>query len=421
MDQELFNPQSSSVSSSRIIYTPSTFARTSLLHLQEVGSLHAVHPHVSQRSDLVSFLCFVVLSGEGELSYEGQTYQLSEGDCVFINCRKAYSHSTSDNLWSLQWCHFYAPSLPAVYEKYKERGGQPVFHPADIKSFTTLLTDIYDLASSSDYIRDMRINEKLGSLLTLLMEQSWHPESVTISRKRLELAAVKEYLDERFTEKIMLEELAEKFFINKFYLSKIFRETYGTTVNNYLIAKRITRANQSKGVQKAMVKPIIIETQRFEDFRGWLSVSAEGFHVAQTNQGFSKRAGTLRGLHFQEGDHAQAKLVSCLHGSIFNVAVDLRLGDTFGYAYGEFLSFENQKQMLIPRGFSHGYLTLEEDTLMQWCVDNDFYGTAAKVVRYDSEFNWQTNPWPVMEYILSEKDKSAKSLQELAQCGLIKS
>lgn len=71
MDQELFNPQSSSVSSSRIIYTPSTFARTSLLHLQEVGSLQAVHPHISQREDLVSFLCFIVLSGEGELKYEG--------------------------------------------------------------------------------------------------------------------------------------------------------------------------------------------------------------------------------------------------------------------------------------------------------------------------------------------------------------
>lgn len=95
MDQELFNPQSSSVSSSRIIYTPSTFARTSLLHLQEVGSLQAVHPHVSQREDLVSFLCFIVLSGEGELSYEEQTYQLGQGDCVFIDCRKAYSHSTS--------------------------------------------------------------------------------------------------------------------------------------------------------------------------------------------------------------------------------------------------------------------------------------------------------------------------------------
>ena len=261
MEQELFNPQSSSVSSSRIIYTPSTFARTSLLHLQEVGSLQAIHPHTSKRSDLVSFLCFVVLAGEGELSYEGQTYQLHSGDCVFIDCRKAYSHSTgysggegsndhttvenkSTNLWSLQWCHFYAPSLPAVYEKYKERGGRPVFHSEDIASFTSLLTDLYNLASSSDYIRDMRINEKLGSLLTLLMEQSWHPESVTVSRKRMELAAVKEYLDEHYTEKIMLEELAEKFFINKFYLSKIFKETYGTTVNNYLISKRITRAKQ---------------------------------------------------------------------------------------------------------------------------------------------------------------------------------
>ena len=173
-----------------------------------------------------------------------------------------------------------------------------------------------------------------------------------------------------------------------------------------------------------MVKPIIIETQRFEDFRGWLSVPVDkliDFHVVQINQGFSKKAGTLRGLHFQKGEYAQAKLVSCLHGSIFNVAVDLRPGDTFGYAYGEVLSFENQKQMLIPRGFAHGYLTLEDDTLMQWCVDNDFCAAAAKAVRYDSEFNWQTDPWPMMEYILAEKDKSAKSLQELAQCGLIKS
>ena len=75
MDQELFNPQSSSVMSSRILYTPSTFARTSLLHLQEVGSLQAVQPHTSTRTNLVSFLCFVVLSGTGELKYEGEEYE----------------------------------------------------------------------------------------------------------------------------------------------------------------------------------------------------------------------------------------------------------------------------------------------------------------------------------------------------------
>lgn len=82
MEQELFNPQSSSVSSSRIIYIQSTSARTSLLHLQKDGSLRALHPHTSKRSDLVSFRCFVALSGEGEIFYEGQNYQLGAGDCV---------------------------------------------------------------------------------------------------------------------------------------------------------------------------------------------------------------------------------------------------------------------------------------------------------------------------------------------------
>ena len=274
MDQELFNPQSSSVTSSRILYTPSTFARISLLHLQEVGSLQAIHPHTSTRTNLTSFLCFVVLSGNGTLTYEGTTYELSAGDCVFIDCRKAYSHSTGYNdntststcvnsmgtgekdaatsqstgtdshLWSLQWCHFYAPSLPAIYEKYKERGGSTVFHPDSLTSFTTILTSLYTLASSSDYIRDMRINESLSALLTLLMEQSWHPESKTVSRKRLELVEIKNYLDEHYTEKIVLDDLSEKYYINKYYLTKIFKETYGSTINGYIIAKRITRAKQ---------------------------------------------------------------------------------------------------------------------------------------------------------------------------------
>ena len=135
--QDLFSDNTPSVESERILYTPSTFARSSLLHLQEVGSLKAISAHTSSRKDLVSFLCFVVLDGCGELAYEGNTYFLKKGDCVFIDCRKAYSHRTGvadsadtekiNKLWSLQWCHFYAPFLPAVYEKYKERGEDQYF------------------------------------------------------------------------------------------------------------------------------------------------------------------------------------------------------------------------------------------------------------------------------------------------------
>ena len=129
--------------------------------------------------------------------------------------------------------------------------------------------------------------------------------------------------------------------------------------------------------------PIILTVPTFEDFRGYLAVPYDksiNFNVRQINQGYSKKEFTLRGLHFQEGEHAQAKLVSCLRGSIFNVAVDLHPGETFGHAYSAVLSFENRKQMLIPRGFAHGYLTLEDDTLMQWCVDNDFCAEAARAV-----------------------------------------
>lgn len=119
-----------------------------------------------------------------------------------------------------------------------------MFHPDDIRLFTDLLSELYDLSASSDYIRDMRINEKLSVLLTLLMEQSWHPESMTVNRKRVELLEVKSYLDEHYMEKIVLDDLSERFFINKFYMTRIFKETYGVTINNYLISKRITRSKQ---------------------------------------------------------------------------------------------------------------------------------------------------------------------------------
>lgn len=77
--QDLFSDNTPSVESERILYTPSTFARSSLLHLQEVGSLKAISAHTSSRKDLVSFLCFVVLDGCGELAYEGNTYFLKKG------------------------------------------------------------------------------------------------------------------------------------------------------------------------------------------------------------------------------------------------------------------------------------------------------------------------------------------------------
>lgn len=245
MHSNLFT-SSPSVQSSRILYTPSPFARSSLLHLQEVDSLTAIKPHTSKREKLQSYLCFMIEGGERELVYEGKKYDLKAGDVVFIDCRKAYSHSTGLNpnteLWSLRWCHFYGPSMPSIYAKYCERGGQPVIRGddmghgadsscgadvsrgADASQYATIFTDIYTLASSSDYIRDMRINGKLNDLLTFLMESSWHREAHTNAPKKMEISQVRSFLDEHYKEKLSLESVASHFFIDKHYLVRLFKE-----------------------------------------------------------------------------------------------------------------------------------------------------------------------------------------------------
>ena len=247
MHSNLFT-SSPSVQSSRILYTPSPFARSSLLHLQEVGSLTAIKPHTSKREKLQSYLCFMVEDGEGELVYEGKKYELKTGDVVFIDCRKAYSHSTGMNLnaelWSLRWCHFYGPSMPAIYAKYCERGGLPVIRGADVSQYAAILTDIYTLASSSDYIRDMRINGKLNDLLTLLMESSWHHEAHSNAPKKMDISLVKSFLDEHYNEKLSLESVASHFFIDKHYLARLFKEQYGVTLLTYLQQVRITHAKR---------------------------------------------------------------------------------------------------------------------------------------------------------------------------------
>lgn len=233
------------VTTSRILHTPSTFAKTSLIHLQETGSLQARKPHTSRRSGLASYLFFLVQSGYGTLEYEDTLYPLKAGDCVFLDCRKAYSHRTSDDLWQLRWVHFYGPNMGSIYDKYIERGGRPCFHPPDLMPYEQLLEELYEIASAQDYVRDMRIFEKLASLLTLLMEESWNPEnSRRTSLKRQNLQNVKEYLDRHYMEKLQLDRLAEQFYINKFYLTRIFKEQFGVSINSYLLQIRITHAKQ---------------------------------------------------------------------------------------------------------------------------------------------------------------------------------
>ena len=243
MDTPLFDGKL--VHSCRIIYTPSPFARASLVHLQEVGRLQARSPHASVRQGLSSYLFFIVEHGSGTLEYDGTTRALHAGDCAFLDCRRPYRHYTGDDLWALRWVHFYGPNMAAIYKKYQERGGEPSFHAENAAAYTELLDTLYGLADSDNYVRDMQICEKLMALLTLLMQESWHPDTArSTGTKRQNLQEIKEYLDEHFAEKITLDVLAERFYINKFYLTRVFKEQFGQSVTNYLVQLRITQAKR---------------------------------------------------------------------------------------------------------------------------------------------------------------------------------
>ncbi|MDO4308125.1 MAG: AraC family transcriptional regulator [Eubacteriales bacterium] len=247
MEFPLFtNNPNSIVTSDRILYTPSSFAKASLLYLQEIGSLVANRPHVSRRSNLESYLFFVVLEGAGELIYGDDTFYLKAGDCVFLNCyEKTYAHSTDPkDLWSLSWIHFNGMTLPAIYEKYRSRGGKTVFHPSSLEKFSELHKKLFQTASSTDYIRDMKVNAGLNELLTLLMNESWNPEEVNGKKQKRDMLPIKRYLDEHYNEKIVLDKLASVFYINKFYMTRIFKEQFGISINSYLQQVRITHAKQ---------------------------------------------------------------------------------------------------------------------------------------------------------------------------------
>ncbi len=168
----------------------------------------------------------------------------------------------------------------------------------------------------------------------------------------------------------------------------------------------------------------IIEPRVFEDARGYFmeSYKEDEFsqhigkvHFIQDNESKSS-FGVLRGLHFQEGETSQAKLVRVIQGKVWDVAVDIRKNSsTFGKYHAVELSDENKKQFFIPRGFAHGFLVLSETAVFSYKVDNVYSPATERTLDcMDKELNI---PWQVetSKLLLSEKDKQGISFKQLSQ------
>lgn len=176
-------------------------------------------------------------------------------------------------------------------------------------------------------------------------------------------------------------------------------------------------------IEKLIIPDVIlIKPDVYQDVRGYFTetFSAQRYHEAgidadfvQDNESMSMK-GVLRGVHFQKGEYAQAKLVRVVKGAVWDVAVDIRKGSpTFGKYVSALLTSENKHQMYIPRGFAHGFLVMEDNTVFSYKCDNYYAPEFATGIRYDDpSVNIQ---WPSIDrdLQLSQKDCTGLLLEDI--------
>jgi dTDP-4-dehydrorhamnose 3,5-epimerase len=168
----------------------------------------------------------------------------------------------------------------------------------------------------------------------------------------------------------------------------------------------------------ALIQPKIIGDARgyfMEAWKdSWFREHVEDVGFVQDNQSLSAQTGTIRGLHYQKAPVGQGKLVRCLQGSIFDVAVDIRPGSaTFGQWVGETLTAAGGEQLWVPEGFAHGFCTLEPDCIVFYKVTNPYSAEHDAGIAFDDPQIGVKWPVPVEAAVLSDKDRRQPPLSSL--------
>jgi dTDP-4-dehydrorhamnose 3,5-epimerase len=176
-----------------------------------------------------------------------------------------------------------------------------------------------------------------------------------------------------------------------------------------------------KHEQKKIKGVFVVHSEPFKDERGFfnrifcqkeLEAIRPGIVISQINHSMTKKKGTIRGMHYQNPPYAEMKIVRCVKGSIFDVAVDLRKNSpTLLKWHGEVLSADNMKALVIPEGCAHGFQSLEDDVELVYMSTSPYCKEAEGGVRYnDSKINIK---WPLDVTVISEKDRNFKEINAI--------
>ena len=224
--------------SRRIICTPSPAAKSTFFYMQEAGCINADDSAVIQRQDLASFQIAAVVSGKGELNVGGETFQLVQGDCFFIDCRASHFYKSSDNdPWELLWVHFNGGTSQQYYDYFISQS-RNIFRPAFFDKVVSAITDIIDVNERKEPDAEIITSKYIVDLLTLALTVNISDQQYDSALKQ-KLAAVHNYIDDHFTEDLSLEKLSSQFYISKYYLTREYKRIYGKTIFQHIITARI--------------------------------------------------------------------------------------------------------------------------------------------------------------------------------------
>ncbi|MCQ2458775.1 MAG: AraC family transcriptional regulator [Ruminococcus sp.] len=221
-----------------IICNPDKRVKETFFYIQETGCLKKEDSSLLTSHEEEMFMILAVISGRGELLYNGERHSIAEGDCFFIDCSVPHSfESSDDDAWEIMWFRFNGSTSRQYYEYFSDIS-KNIFHPDFFDKAVGLITAVLNECKAKEKRSDAVVSKLIVDMLTFALTENDSERKYDTGLKQ-KLSSINAYIEEHFSEDLTLEKLSSTFYISKYYLTREYKKIYGKTIFQHIITARI--------------------------------------------------------------------------------------------------------------------------------------------------------------------------------------